>query len=51
MDNIEIDVNEIVNNLTEQVAIAARENAVLKAHVKALTKRLEEGEDDSSDTV
>lgn len=38
--NISIDANEIIKNLTEDIANYARENAILKAQVKVLNDKL-----------
>lgn len=52
LDSLEIDVNDIINNLSEQVATQARENAILRAQNNALTKALEGADKaDASDTV
>lgn len=45
MADVQVDVNDIINNLIEQIAGLTRDNAVLKAHVAALSKEpTEEGE-------
>lgn len=36
-----IDVNDVVENLTQEVAKYIRENAILKAQVKALIEEVE----------
>lgn len=53
MSDMQIDVNDIINSLSEQVAALSRDNAILKAQNNALNKALAEGEDkaDASDTV
>lgn len=44
MEQLQIDINDIVNSLTEQLANVSRERAMLQAQVNALFKKLEEVE-------
>lgn len=44
METVQIDVNAIIDELVAQVADFAKENAILKAQIKALTTKDEEKE-------
>ncbi len=51
MSEATIDANDVINNLSQQIAVLIRDNTVLKVQVDSLTRALGEKDTDGSDTV